>query len=68
VIGAYAQHVRIEQNELDRLAGAIAARPVILTCWGFATGHQQLSHAADGLATIHAHADRIASRARAVVV
>jgi Ser/Thr protein kinase RdoA (MazF antagonist) len=68
VICAYAQHVRLEKNEFDHLAGAIAARPVIFTCWGFATGRQQLSDAADRLATIGAHADQIASRARAAVV
>jgi Ser/Thr protein kinase RdoA (MazF antagonist) len=68
VIGAYGQHVRLEQDELDRLAGAIAARPVIYTCWGFVVGRQHASDAADRLTAIRSHPDRIASRARAEVI
>jgi len=64
---AYQAHVHLEQTELGRLPDAIAARPVILACWGFATGRQRLPDALDTLTKIRADADRIATRARSAL-
>ena len=57
VAGRYRLHVTLEPAELDRLAGAIRARPVMLECWSFAAGRREL---ADALARVE-EAQRLAS-------
>jgi len=68
VITGYRRHVQLEQTELDRLADAIAARPVVLTCWEFVTGRQRLHDALNKVTTIPTHAQRIAARALTALV
>ena len=63
VTSSYRRHVQLEGTELDRLADAIAARPVILACWAFATGRVRLPDTVDTLPTIRGRAKRIAARA-----
>jgi Ser/Thr protein kinase RdoA (MazF antagonist) len=60
---AYRPHVRLEQAELTRLSDMIAARPVILACWEYATGRQGLPDTLDKLTRIRIDADKIAARA-----
>jgi methyltransferase (TIGR00027 family) len=64
VISGYRPHVRLESDELDRLAAAVMARPVVFGSWSFATGRQRLPDVVDDLPAIRAGADAIAARAR----
>jgi methyltransferase (TIGR00027 family) len=65
VISGYRRHIRLEPEELDRLAAAVGARPVVFGSWSFATGRQTLPDVVDDLPTIRADADAIAARALA---
>jgi hypothetical protein len=65
---AYRSHVRLEQAELTRLSDVIATRPVILACWEFATGSRGLAETLDRLTRIRTDAEKIATRALAVLV
>jgi methyltransferase (TIGR00027 family) len=62
--GGYSRHADLEPAELERLAGAIAARPLVFACWGFATGREKLDAAAAQVPEITAAAERIAARYR----
>ena len=64
VVTGYRQYVRLEAEELDRLAAAIEVRPVVFACFAFFTGRRRLAPVAEGLATAHARALDIAARAR----
>jgi Ser/Thr protein kinase RdoA (MazF antagonist) len=57
VASRYRRHVTLEPAELERLAGAIRARPVMLECWSFGAGRREL---ADALARVE-EAERLAS-------
>lgn len=59
----YRRHVELERAELERLAGAIGARPLIFTCWGFWTGANQLPEVIEEMSKIRSRAERIAARA-----
>jgi hypothetical protein len=37
-IAGYRPHIEPRPEEIDRLAGATLARPLILSCWSFSTG------------------------------
>jgi len=63
VVEGYGRHVELEPAELERLAGAIGARPLIFTCWGFCTGGNQLTATVDGASRIRERAAVIAARA-----
>lgn len=63
VMSGYRRHVQLDVAELDRLADAVAARPVISGCWSFSTGRAPLAEVAAKLPTIRARAKRIAARA-----
>jgi Ser/Thr protein kinase RdoA (MazF antagonist) len=63
VVAGYRRHVELEPAELERLAGAIGARPLIFTCWGFWTGGKQLPEVIQRLSKIHSRAEAIAARA-----
>jgi len=65
VASGYRAHVRLLPEELDRLAGAVAARPLVLDCWSFATGRRRLPELMLERGDA-AHAARIAATARAV--
>ena len=63
VVAGYRRHVELEPAELERLAGAIGARPLIFTCWGFCTGGEQLPDVLDAASRIRERAEAIAARA-----
>jgi Ser/Thr protein kinase RdoA (MazF antagonist) len=63
VTAGYAAHAALEPTELERLADAIAARPVVFVAWRFATGRTQIGEAAEELPRIRARAQAIATRA-----
>jgi len=65
VVAGYQSRLSLEESELDRLAGAIGTRPVVLACWEFATGRQPLAEVADRVRAVPAGAVAIAARARA---
>jgi len=64
VVARYRRHVELEPEELARLAGAIGARPLMLECWAFCVGRQELSVAARQASEAREIAERIAVRAR----
>ncbi len=63
IVAGYRHHGQLEPAERERLAGAIAARPLIFACWGFATGREQLPDVVASLPIIQARAARVAARA-----
>lgn len=67
VAAGYRRHVRVEPAELDRLASAVATRPLVFGCWAFSTGRAQLHDVAGRLPTIRARARVIAERACAAL-
>ena len=60
----YTRRVNLEPEELDRLEGAIWARPVMLDCWSFASGRMPLARAAERVEQAQLDACRIADNAR----
>lgn len=67
VATAYRRHVELEPAELERLADAIASRPLVFAAWAFSTGRQQLREVAGRLPKIRADAEAIARRASAAL-
>jgi hypothetical protein len=67
VLAGYRRHVTPEDAELDRLAGLIVARPLVLTAWSVCTGRITPSQAMAGLPELKTLAEAIASRARAAL-
>jgi methyltransferase (TIGR00027 family) len=63
-IAGYRPHIEPRPEEMDRLAGAILARPLILDSWSFSTGREPLDDVAGRLASSTADATAIAARAR----
>ena len=63
-IAGYRPHIEPRPEEIDRLAGAILARPLILGSWSFSTGREPLDDVAGRLASSTADATAIAARAR----
>jgi Ser/Thr protein kinase RdoA (MazF antagonist) len=64
-VAGYRDRVRPEPEELDRLAAAVRARPVIFAAWGFAMGRQPVTTAARAAAEAREQGKIIAARARA---
>jgi methyltransferase (TIGR00027 family) len=62
VMAAYGRHVELTSAELERLAPAIAARPVIFVSWAFCTGRKQLPEVVESLSADRARAEGIAAR------
>ena len=67
VMAGYRPHVEPRPEEIDRLAGAILARPLVLSSWSFATGRERLDDVAGRLASWTGDATAIAARARAAL-
>jgi Ser/Thr protein kinase RdoA (MazF antagonist) len=65
VVAGYSSHVRLEPEELVRLAGAVRARPVILATWAFCMRRRGLAEVLQQVAAAHETAEAIAARARA---
>ena len=63
-MAGYRPHVEPVPGEIDRLAGAILARPLVLSSWSFATGREPLDDVAGRLAGCTADATAIAARVR----
>jgi Ser/Thr protein kinase RdoA (MazF antagonist) len=64
-VAGYRQRVAPEPAELDRLAAAVRARPVIFAAWGFCMGRRPVTAAARAAAQARELGDLIAARARA---
>jgi Ser/Thr protein kinase RdoA (MazF antagonist) len=64
VLAGYRRHVALTGEELDRLAGVIRARPLVLTAWAVCTGRMTPAQAMAAAAETKALADTLASRAR----
>jgi methyltransferase (TIGR00027 family) len=46
-VAGYRESITIEPSELDRLEAAMLVRPLVLACWMFATGRDDIRGAAD---------------------
>jgi Ser/Thr protein kinase RdoA (MazF antagonist) len=62
VMVGYRRHVTLTSEELDRLAGMIRARPLVLAAWSVCTGRTTPTQAMAAAAETKALADAIASR------
>ncbi len=63
VVAGYRPHVALTPAELERLAPAIATRPLIFRCWGFCTGGDQLADVVEAVSRIRERGEAIAARA-----
>jgi Ser/Thr protein kinase RdoA (MazF antagonist)/predicted esterase len=64
VASRYGKRVSLEPEELTRLAGAIAGRPLMLDCWSFCHGRRSLSETVERMDADRRSAERIAQLAR----
>jgi Ser/Thr protein kinase RdoA (MazF antagonist) len=64
VVSRYRDHVRLTTEELDRVPGAILARPLTIDCWSFAHGRLSGADAVQRLDPREELAETIAARAR----
>jgi len=67
VLAGYRRHVTLEPGELDRLAGLVRARPLILTAWAVCTGRVTPSQAMARAAELTTLAGAVAARTREVL-
>ncbi len=67
VLAGYRRHVTLTGDELDRLAGIIKARALILSVWAVCTGRTTPAEALAKAAETRTLAEAIASRARTVL-
>lgn len=65
VVSRYRRHTVLTGEELERLAGAIKARPLLLDCWSVAHGRKSAAEVAESLRFLDRNAERIADAARA---
>ncbi len=63
-VSGYSASVTLQPDELDRLAAAMALRPLALACWTLATGRNTVSGAADWWEEQRNHIGPAADRAR----
>lgn len=63
-VSRYRRRISLEPEELDRLEGAIAGRPLMLDCWSFCHGRLSLGEAVERLDANRELAGGIAARAR----
>jgi Ser/Thr protein kinase RdoA (MazF antagonist) len=64
VVSRYRRNVELEPTELERLEGAIRARPMVLDAWAVCAGRSELAAAIDGIEHVRRLAGPIAARAR----
>ncbi len=64
VSSRYRRHVRLEEGELARLAGAIRGRPTMLECWSVCTGRRSVADALVRVQEVGDRAERLAAQAR----
>jgi Ser/Thr protein kinase RdoA (MazF antagonist) len=65
VVSRYRRHCELERAELDRLPGAIRARPLMIDCWSLGAGRLKLADVARRSDADVDTSERIADRARA---
>lgn len=65
VVAGYSAHVALEPAELERLAAAVATRPLVLACWSLATGRRPLDATLQEARAMAPAAEAIAATARA---
>lgn len=64
VVSRYQRHTRIDAAEMDRLPGAIRARPLLLDTWSVCNGRKQLAGLGEQLQHYDDLSQAIAARAR----
>jgi Ser/Thr protein kinase RdoA (MazF antagonist) len=64
VVDGYRRQVRLEPEELARLAEVVRARPVIFETWAFCVGRRGLAEVVQRIAAAREQADAITARAR----
>jgi Ser/Thr protein kinase RdoA (MazF antagonist) len=62
IVAGYRPHVRLDDAELARLAGAIAAFPLIIEAWSVLFHGAPLREVVRAIAARREHADRVAER------
>jgi Ser/Thr protein kinase RdoA (MazF antagonist) len=67
-VSRYRRHTQLEPGELDRLAAAIRARPLLIDVWSVGHGRKQPAGAAAALGHRDRLSEVIAARARAAFV
>ncbi|MGH2856347.1 MAG: phosphotransferase enzyme family protein [Solirubrobacteraceae bacterium] len=63
-VSRYGRRVSLEPEELARLEGAIAGRPLMLDCWSFCHGRRSLAETVERMDASIELAHRIAAQAR----
>ncbi|MGH9046135.1 MAG: hypothetical protein ACRDVW_02355, partial [Acidimicrobiales bacterium] len=66
VAAGYRQHVTLEPEELERMAGVVRARPLVFAVWALGAGRRTVAQVAADAAKSFEIADRVVERARAV--
>ena len=61
-MAGYRRHVTLEPEELARLEGIAAARPIVLEAWAFSLRRKSLREAAEGTARARALAHAMAEQ------
>ncbi len=65
VLAGYRRHIALDPEELTRLEGVVAVRPIVLEAWAFSVGRKSLREAAEGVtrarALAHAVAEQVSS-------
>lgn len=63
-VSRYRKRISLEPEELDRLEGAIAGRPLMLDCWAFGCGRRSLAETVVRIEENRERANKIAAQAR----
>jgi Ser/Thr protein kinase RdoA (MazF antagonist) len=64
VLTGYREHVRLEDEELSRLAAVACARPLVLSAWSVCTGRMTPTEAVAQAAEVKTLAELIGNRVR----
>ncbi len=64
VVSRYRRHTQLQPAELERLADAILARPLLMDCWSVAMGRKDADQVSAQCADLRRLAERIAAQAR----
>jgi len=64
VVSRYRKRISLEPEELARLEGAIAGRPLMIDCWSFCHDRRSLAETVESVEENRALASKIAAQAR----
>jgi Ser/Thr protein kinase RdoA (MazF antagonist) len=65
VVARYVRHIRLGPDELERLAGAICARPLVIDCWSYCEGRARLADVVDRMTSRRDLAPAVAAKVAA---